>query len=102
MSNTVTRAGSRIYQDIDRIAHNAIRERWRLQAELELLAIDRDRLIGALDDLESRLRAEIAELSNRNIANKLGISVASMRAIERDVELGGLQEQPLAAAGGAA
>ena len=65
----------------------------------QLLTAYRD---GDLDDLEARLRAEIAELSNRQIAIKLGISYASMRAIERDVELGGLHEHQLSCAGGAA
>ena len=100
MSNTVTRTGSRIDQWRDELARRAVRERWRLQGELEQLFIDRDRLIGALDDLEARLRAEIAELSNRQIANKLGISLASMHAIELDVELSGVQECHLACAGG--
>lgn len=87
MSKIVTRAGCRVDVWCDQIARKAVRERWRLQAELELLAIDRDRILGALDDLEARIRAEIAELSNRRIASKLGISHAAMRAIERDVEL---------------
>lgn len=85
------RAAGLIERGTHDLTIKAIRERWRLEAELELLAIDRDRLLGALDDLEHRLRHEIAELSDSQLAKKLDQPKARILAIRRGLELAGLE-----------
>lgn len=92
MSSHVMHGGRRMDSYARELAEKATRERWRLEAELEQLFVDREMIIQQMEDLELRLRHEIRELSPRAIGAKLGIGKPAALAIERDLELSNLPE----------
>ena len=85
--------------DLDQLIIACHNERQALEAQLSECVSNRREAVSAFDQIEARLRCEIAELGKYGIANKLGVTTTrvtrTIREYHRQERWGTLSRQRL-------